>query len=572
MIWLASFPRSGSTFLRIVLDQVYGIESSTFHREETYPVDENYAGFPVVKTHLLPNQLVPSDPSIPAVYLVRDGRDCVVSLAHYRRQLLTPGSDFELNLLEAIDALEGSHFGGWSEHVRRWSARASLVIRFEDLVVDPVGSAERLRPWLDLPEPRRERLPSFADLRSKGFKYGSGEQHGFDQADRERWRKGKFRRGKPGSWKDELPERFHLRFLRVHGRELARLDYLDPPSGPSGDNHYGVTAQKRRTAAIRCNGGRKRLLIDASKLLDGRMDGIRRYVEELLRAMLPIARRRRHAWEIDVRFGLTETFPLLEIADDIEQGRPPLSRIPRLLRSGDDNPIHSSRERLRALDGPTGVELVRETIRLNYLKACRSAIKRWQELKLLSATLSPVKRRTGYDLVHLTLPNTWCFYRDLDAPLLTTVHDLSHEACPQFQAASNNRSLAAGLRYARSVDSDYVADSQATKDQMARLLDLDPERIAVVHLACDCERFRPEVRTERLDRVRSKYGIPEGPYVLSVGTLEPRKNLINTVLAFTLLAQEAPNLGANLVIAGSFGWGNASQLKAAIRACPRIRT
>ena len=93
MIWLASFPRSGSTFLRIVLDQVYGIESSTFHREETYPVDANYTRFPVVKTHLLPGQLAPSDPSIPAVYLVRDGRDCVVSLAHYQQQLIAPESD-----------------------------------------------------------------------------------------------------------------------------------------------------------------------------------------------------------------------------------------------------------------------------------------------------------------------------------------------------------------------------------------------------------------------------------------------------------------------------------------------
>ena len=104
MIWLASYPRSGSTFLRIVLDEVYGIESSTFHRQKDYPLDGDYATYPVIKTHQLPHELAPADPSIPAVYLVRDGRDCVVSLAHYRKQLLAPESDLEDNLLAAIEA------------------------------------------------------------------------------------------------------------------------------------------------------------------------------------------------------------------------------------------------------------------------------------------------------------------------------------------------------------------------------------------------------------------------------------------------------------------------------------
>ena len=199
MIWLASYPRSGSTFLRIVLDEVYGIESSTFHLQNDYPLDADYAGYPVVKTHQLPDELIPGDRSIPAVYLVRDGRDCVVSLAHYRKQLQAPESDFHLNLLAAIEAAEGSHFGGWSEHVRRWSARAALVIRFEDLIADPIGCVERLRPWLDLPQPRVDRPPSFAELKSKHFKYGSGAQHGFGEAERQRWRAGKFRRGRVGA-------------------------------------------------------------------------------------------------------------------------------------------------------------------------------------------------------------------------------------------------------------------------------------------------------------------------------------------------------------------------------------
>ncbi len=571
MIWLASYPRSGSTFLRIVLDEAYGIESSTFHLQKEYPVDEDYASYPVVKTHLLPDELIPGDPSIAAVYLVRDGRDCVVSLAHYRKQLLAPESDLEANLLAAIEAAEGSYFGGWSEHVRQWSRRAALVIRFEDLIVDPIGCAEQLRPWMNLPEPRVDRLPSFADLRSKDFKYGSGVQHGFHADQRKRWRRGKFRRGRVGAWEDELPERLHLRFLRLHGRELLRLGYVEPPLVPSPRESSGLSSPAIRTSARTRRARKRRVLIDASKLLDARMDGIRRYVQELLRAMLPIARRHRNTWQFDVRFGLNGTFPLLDVAEDIERGQPPLEEIPTLFRPDQMNPINACKQRLSELKGRISREVFRETVRLNYFKMRRSMQKRWEELKDLAESLAPRRKRPVYDLVHLTLPNTWQFYRDLSGPLLMTVHDLSHRACPQFQTASNNRSLGAGLQFARDADAHYIADSQATKEQMVRLLGVDPGRIAVVHLACNRQRFQPVARAAELERVRQKYGIPEEPYVLSVGTLEPRKNLINTVRAFTQLAREGPNLRANLIIAGSFGWGNAGELREAIESCPRIR-
>jgi glycosyltransferase involved in cell wall biosynthesis len=591
MIWLASYPRSGSTFFRIVLDEVYGIESSTFHREEDYPVDEDYTTYPVVKTHLLPDELVPADPSIPGVYLVRDGRDCVVSLAHYRQRLIAGSSDFAVNLAEAIEASKGSHFGGWSEHVRRWSARAALTIRFEELILDPIGCAERLRPWLDLPEPRVERLPGFADLKSKDFKYGSGVEHGFDQATREHWRTAKFRRGRVGAWRDELPERLHLTFLRLHGDELIRLGYVEPPAKPSlpplglvepsATSGHGVPdkpiSRRPRARARGEKPRKKRVLIDGTKLLDPRMDGIKRYVQELLRAMVPIARERQDAWDFHVRFGACGTFRLLDITEDVERGQPPLSKIPKLFRPDDENPINVYRQRLRQSGGRVSWERVRETVQYNYLKTLRSLHKRRQELAWLRVRLSgswgPAwfqERWSDYDVVHLTLPNTWSVYRGLDAPLLVTVHDLCHQVCPEFQNTSNNRSLAAGLRFAEQANCRYIAVSQSTKDQMTRFLGIAPERVEVVHEACDGHRFRPVGRRDELRRVRRHYGIPDGPYVLSLGTLEPRKNLLGAVRAFNQLTEQSPEVRANLVIAGSFGWGNAKELQDAIRGRRRI--
>ncbi len=90
MIWIASFPRSGNTFVRNILHEVYGLESSEYHQEEDYHLDANYVSYPFVKTHLLPSQLDPSDPDIKAVYIVRDGRDTMVSIAHQRSDIVAP--------------------------------------------------------------------------------------------------------------------------------------------------------------------------------------------------------------------------------------------------------------------------------------------------------------------------------------------------------------------------------------------------------------------------------------------------------------------------------------------------
>jgi hypothetical protein len=231
MIWLASFPRSGNTFLRIVLHEVYGVASSTYHKEMAYPVDSRYEAYAAVKTHLLPSELTPSDPAIPAVYIVRDGRDTLVSIAHHRSDLVAPGSDYYANLKEAILAQGGSFFGGWSRNVSEWLKRASLVIRFEDLIADPIASCERLRPFLDLPSPRREKLPTFEDLKTRELPpYGVGRERGVAEEEMRRRQARFFRKGTASAWKDEMPEDLQGLFWKLHGPTMKRLGY---PRGES---------------------------------------------------------------------------------------------------------------------------------------------------------------------------------------------------------------------------------------------------------------------------------------------------------------------------------------------------
>ncbi|MCK5237054.1 MAG: sulfotransferase domain-containing protein, partial [Deltaproteobacteria bacterium] len=205
----------------IVLDEVYGIESSAFANDRKPAI--NYTDFPVVKTHELPDRLVPSDPEIPAVYIVRDGRDALVSIAHHRKDIIAPGTNFNDNLRTAILAKEDSHFGGWSNNVNNWLKRASIVIKFEDLIVNPIETIEKIRPLIDLPEPQLEKLPSFGELKNTSFKYiSSNSKLNADELSRKF-----FRRGKVGAWKEEMPEELQRLFWKIHGKTMIELGYED---------------------------------------------------------------------------------------------------------------------------------------------------------------------------------------------------------------------------------------------------------------------------------------------------------------------------------------------------------
>jgi hypothetical protein len=222
MIWLAAYPRSGSTFFRIVLYEAYGIASSELYDRRNQGRMDDDPAHSVVKTHLLPHQIVPADPAVPAVYLVRDGRDALVSMARYRSDLLSPGSSFAWNLFTAVVARPGSYFGGWSRHVRLWTRRAGVVVRFEDLVVDPIASIERIRSiFPELPTPRAERVPDFAELRSREHGFGPGSEVLRSPEFRERF----FRKGRVGGWADEMPRPLLWLFYLRHGKMLRRMGY-----------------------------------------------------------------------------------------------------------------------------------------------------------------------------------------------------------------------------------------------------------------------------------------------------------------------------------------------------------
>ncbi|HEY4612040.1 MAG TPA: glycosyltransferase family 1 protein [Bacteroidota bacterium] len=96
-----------------------------------------------------------------------------------------------------------------------------------------------------------------------------------------------------------------------------------------------------------------------------------------------------------------------------------------------------------------------------------------------------------------------------------------------------------------------IAVSEATKLDLLRYSPAIAENIAVVHHAVE-ETFRPISDTAFLERAHAKYGLPQR-FILTVGTIEPRKNHVLLAKAYSLLPEGIRNQYP-LVFAGNLGW------------------
>jgi glycosyltransferase involved in cell wall biosynthesis len=136
---------------------------------------------------------------------------------------------------------------------------------------------------------------------------------------------------------------------------------------------------------------------------------------------------------------------------------------------------------------------------------------------------------------------------------VVTVHDLGHRYYPEAHTAGQRQYLEWSTRYHVRTAAHLLADSQATKDDLVHLYGADHGRITVAYLGVDPS-VLPVHDPDRLAEVRNKYGIA-GPYILYLGTLQPRKNLVRLIEAFASLSEVQPEGGRlQLVLAGRPGW------------------
>jgi glycosyltransferase involved in cell wall biosynthesis len=151
------------------------------------------------------------------------------------------------------------------------------------------------------------------------------------------------------------------------------------------------------------------------------------------------------------------------------------------------------------------------------------------------------------DMFHGT---NYALPRARSACLVVTVHDLALLRYPHLGTAALSRFIRQMTRSVTEAKR-VIAVSDATRRDIIDLLGTPAEKIRVIHNGYD-QRFRPLPHTEARARVGERYGLSE-PYILHVGTLEPRKNLETLISAYARLRRER-YIPHGLVLVGDRGW------------------
>lgn len=131
---------------------------------------------------------------------------------------------------------------------------------------------------------------------------------------------------------------------------------------------------------------------------------------------------------------------------------------------------------------------------------------------------------------------------------VVTIHDVSFLRFPAFAEDRNRRYLETAMRRTIARADAILTDSRFSASEIVSLLGVPAERVHAVHLGV-APHMRPPP-PETAAAVRRRLGL-DRPYLLTVGTLEPRKNIPFLVDVFEQLAGDYPG---DLVLAGAPGW------------------
>jgi hypothetical protein len=184
IVWLASYPRSGNSFLRAVLHNLYGRKSCTVYpsRGKTLPF-----------------------------YSCEPGLSLDDMIASPEWSLVNPASEAYITLLRNIILDRRSPFGTWSQSALAWAGRPrTALVRFEDMTRDASCLVEAVKSlelgWELVPDAS---APTFDALHHM--------------------RPGSFRRGQSTAWVNELPTDLYGVFWKEHGEAMEQFGYHDLP-------------------------------------------------------------------------------------------------------------------------------------------------------------------------------------------------------------------------------------------------------------------------------------------------------------------------------------------------------
>jgi alpha-1,3-rhamnosyl/mannosyltransferase len=166
-------------------------------------------------------------------------------------------------------------------------------------------------------------------------------------------------------------------------------------------------------------------------------------------------------------------------------------------------------------------------------------------------------RRYHFDLYH---EPSYLPFRFV-GPVVITIHDLSPLRYPETHPQQRVQTVTEQLPRAVERAAAIIVDSEAVRREVIETLGVSPERVNTIHLGVSAE-YRPRP-AEEAGPCLARYRLGYGQYVLAVGTLEPRKNLVAALDAYMALP-ETLRKSTPMVIAGMRGWLSA-ELEARIR-------
>lgn len=139
-----------------------------------------------------------------------------------------------------------------------------------------------------------------------------------------------------------------------------------------------------------------------------------------------------------------------------------------------------------------------------------------------------------------------------DGVSVTTIHDLSYIHYPQHSKKSSVKWLEDNIEASIEQASAIITLSEFSKNELMRSFAIAESKITIVSPAVS-DKFKQAVTIENIENVKKKYGLPDN-YILSVGTLEPRKNIKSLLQAYAALPRQLRQ-NFPLVLVGAKGWG-----------------
>lgn len=137
---------------------------------------------------------------------------------------------------------------------------------------------------------------------------------------------------------------------------------------------------------------------------------------------------------------------------------------------------------------------------------------------------------------------------------VNTIHDMSVFRVPQFHPADRvayQKRVVPGVMRRGDL---FLTDSEFSRSELLSFFDVPEDRVVSVPLGVDAS-FRPLIDSEAEHLALGKFGLRAGEYCLSVGTIEPRKNIERLIDAYALLPNELRRKFP-LVLAGGYGWNS----------------